>query len=70
MGNAFKKLKQLFNNAKISIKNNCLSSCCIWYNTDADINVDINGDKIPDLHIGIHQGIIEVNRIKQDKVST
>jgi hypothetical protein len=47
---------------KISFKSKCLSSCC--NDNEAEINIDLDGDKKPDLQIHIEDGEIEINSVK------
>jgi hypothetical protein len=52
MGEILSKLKS------INFRSKCFSSCC--NDEDIDVDIDLNGDKKPDINIHLKDGHIEV----------
>lgn len=52
MGEILSKLR------KVSFKSRCFSSCC--NDEDIDINIDLDGDKKPDINIHLKDGEVEI----------
>jgi len=61
------KLKQLCGD--FSMKSSCMSTCCNKAN--ANIDIDVDGDGQPDIHIGLHEGKIDIHKpnIEQEKTN-
>ena len=62
----FTRLKHICGD--FSMKSSCMSTCCNKAN--ANIDVDFDGDGQPDLHIGLHEGKIDIDRPTKEQEKT